>query len=135
MSIPGIIGVKPIDSKVVRVASTTAAFEAGQVWLPQTRYCNWIEDWINEVCSFPNGSAHDDRLDSMSYSLDHLAKNARPYQQSVPLAPICLDRKSPFGVAPEGSIWDVIDGNRPNSLQGMGTRKRSMYDLMNPTYA
>jgi phage terminase large subunit-like protein len=28
-SIPGIIGVKPIGSKVARVASTTTAFEAG----------------------------------------------------------------------------------------------------------
>ena len=48
--------------KVTRSLLWAAKAEAGKVILVRGP---WIEDFIEEVCSFPNG-AHDDQIDAMS---------------------------------------------------------------------
>ncbi len=48
-------------------------------------------------------------------------------RQSGPIAPISLDRPSPWVAHRGQDIWDIVDGNKPDALTGM--RKRSLYDL------
>jgi predicted phage terminase large subunit-like protein len=58
--VAGIIPVNPTESKEARAYAITPLFEAGNVAVPKNAI--WIEDYINELLSFPNG-AHDDQVD------------------------------------------------------------------------
>lgn len=63
--ISGIILVNPEGGKVSRANAASVAFEAGNVWLPETA---WIGDYVEELLQFPMGS-HDDRVDATSQAL------------------------------------------------------------------
>jgi len=54
----------------------TALFESGRVLLPER--APWVEAFIDEMCSFPNGR-HDDQVDSCVLALRKLVNdwNAR----------------------------------------------------------
>ena len=69
--IGGIVGVKPQGSKEARASAITALVEGGNVYLPSPRYA-WVGDFIEECCTFPNGT-HDDALDAMTQALTKLA--------------------------------------------------------------
>jgi predicted phage terminase large subunit-like protein len=62
----GIIPVKPVGDKVIRMAVASAKIEAGQVFLPQE--ADWLPDLEAELFAFP-GSRHDDQCDSISQAL------------------------------------------------------------------
>lgn len=63
--IPGLIGRNPDPhgNKVSRAAVATPRFEAGEVYLPKD--APWVADYVEELCSFPQG-AHDDMVDDTS---------------------------------------------------------------------
>jgi len=42
--------------------------EAGNVYLPYPSIAPWVNDFIEECATFPNG-AHDDQVDAMSQAL------------------------------------------------------------------
>ena len=69
--IRGIIPINPKGSKIARVSSVTPLIEAGNVYLPDPSICPWINEFIEECASFPNG-AHDDQVDAMSQALNRL---------------------------------------------------------------
>ncbi len=48
--IAGVIGVKPVGSKVARAASVQAIVESGAIVLPA--HAPWLEDWIDEGHAF-----------------------------------------------------------------------------------
>ena len=56
------------DGKIERVNGQTAKIEAGRVWLP--RSAPWLQDFLDEVRSFPSGK-YDDQVDSMTSFLMH----------------------------------------------------------------
>ncbi|CAN0281969.1 unnamed protein product [Discosporangium mesarthrocarpum] len=60
------IAVRPEREKIHRVDARTAVIEAGRVWLPES--APWLDDFLNEVTSFPNGR-YDDQVDSVSQFL------------------------------------------------------------------
>ncbi|MEN2765768.1 phage terminase large subunit [Ornithinibacillus xuwenensis] len=66
--LPGIIPVKPDGGKVARVNAVTPYIEAGNVYIPRTK---WIHDFVEECASFPSGK-HDDQVDAMSQALNRL---------------------------------------------------------------
>jgi hypothetical protein len=57
----------------------SAAFEAGNVWLPDAEIAPWVVEYVDEMCSFPNGT-HDDDVDSTTQALNRLIyyTNHRP---------------------------------------------------------
>lgn len=69
--IRGIIPVNPKGTKIARVSAVTPLIEAGNVYLPDPSICPWINEFIEECASFPNG-AHDDQVDAMSQALSRL---------------------------------------------------------------
>jgi predicted phage terminase large subunit-like protein len=69
--VPGIIPVTPEDSKQARASAVAPFAEAGNVHLPAPHLAPWIGDWIEEVCTFPNG-AHDDQVDAATQGLHRL---------------------------------------------------------------
>jgi hypothetical protein len=66
--ISGIIGVTPKTDKETRMSVASAKFEAGQVFLPESRL-PWLPDLEAELFAFPGGR-HDDQCDSISQALD-----------------------------------------------------------------
>ena len=66
-----IIPYKVSTDKVTRVAAVTDLIEGGRVLLP--RNAIWLDDFIEETVSFPNGT-HDDQVDALSMALDKLSR-------------------------------------------------------------
>jgi hypothetical protein len=134
--IPGVIPVRPQGGNVVRANAVSPTFEAGNVWFPRPQCAPWISEWQRELMDFPLGR-HDDRVDSCSQCLHWLRKRdpvANRNRINV-VAPVSIDRQNPFNFGQtSGSIWDVVDGNRPDSLPGMGSRWNSLYNLAHSTY-
>lgn len=67
--IPGLIPVEPEGGKIVRARAVTPEIESGNVYLPQNAV--WLQDFIEEVASFPNGM-HDDQVDGMTQALNRI---------------------------------------------------------------
>lgn len=63
--IPGIIPVAARGSKEERLHAVSSYFEAGDVWLPETR---WIQEYAEELVSFPN-APYDDQVDTTTQAL------------------------------------------------------------------
>lgn len=69
MEMDGVIPVNPEGGKVARANAVSPAIEAGRVFLP--RYGSFVEDFVSECSSFPNG-AHDDQVDAMTQALNRM---------------------------------------------------------------
>jgi predicted phage terminase large subunit-like protein len=78
--IPGLIPVTPQGGKVARAAAVSPLMEAGNVYLPHPLYAAWVNDFIEECATFPNG-AHDDQVDAMTQML--LYWNTAPQQTVI----------------------------------------------------
>lgn len=59
----------PTDSKEVRLSVASPVIECGRVWLVEG---DWVEDFLDEVCSFP-ACKHDEFVDILGYAIDDLA--------------------------------------------------------------
>lgn len=71
--IPGIIPVEPDGSKEARAAAVTPFFESGNVLLPDPSIAPWVNDYVEELMSFPNGK-HDDQVDSTTQALNRFGQ-------------------------------------------------------------
>lgn len=74
--IPGIVGFNPDVSKVARANAVIPYFEAGNFYLPEPTLNPWVEDYIEELVSFPNG-VNDDCVDATTQALLYLSKSIR----------------------------------------------------------
>ena len=66
------INLRPIKvdtDKGSRASAATIAAEAGRVYLPANQ--DWVEQFLDEVCSFP-AAPHDDWLDAFTQALNYL---------------------------------------------------------------
>lgn len=72
--ITGMVPYIPTESKVSRANSIAPLFEAGNVYLPDPSIAPWINDYIEELTSFPNGM-NDDQVDGTSQALIELREN------------------------------------------------------------
>ncbi len=54
------------QDKKARCQRSLAKAECGQIWLPQGKM-EWLQDWIDEVCTFPN-ARHDDVVDCLAWA-------------------------------------------------------------------
>lgn len=93
--IPGIVPVSPRGDKSSRLAAVSGIFEAGNVWVPDYNTAPWVEDYVQEMVTFPN-SANDDQVDATSQALSQLSK-----QQNNTDFRLCLSgsRTSPWEFA------------------------------------
>ena len=73
--IPGIIPVKADVSKESRLSAVAPQFEAGNVYVPDPTTNPWVQEWIDELCTFPN-AANDDQVDSASQALEYLRSHS-----------------------------------------------------------
>lgn len=82
-SVPGLIAVQPEGGKETRANAVQPLFEAGNVWLPDPSKYDWVEDYVEEMASFPDGR-HDDQVDSTTQALLRMSRgNLHLYQQAM----------------------------------------------------
>ena len=63
--------------KIQRLSIVSNIIKAGRVWVPESSnrrgfVRDWAEGMISQICSFPEGTAHDDFVDAMSQGLRYL---------------------------------------------------------------
>lgn len=74
--ISGIIPVTPDGGKVARAQAVSPDIEAGNVYLPDSSIAPWINDFVEEATSFPNG-LHDDQVDAMTQAINQINKRGQ----------------------------------------------------------
>ena len=72
-NISGIVPVTPHGGKEVRAQAVVPLFEAGNVYVPHPLYQAWVDEFVDELLTFPNG-AHDDEVDSCTQALVNLSR-------------------------------------------------------------
>ncbi|WP_439947174.1 phage terminase large subunit [Streptomyces sp. BBFR109] len=80
--VPGLIPINPKDSKYARASAVAPFQESGNVYLPDSSLAPWVEDYVVEHTSFPNGS-HDDQVDCTSQALDRLLGSTTGVEQAM----------------------------------------------------
>ena len=58
--IPGLVEFNPVGSKEERALSITPYLEAGNLFLPDPAKHPWVNDFINDLLTFPKGQYKDD---------------------------------------------------------------------------
>lgn len=81
-TVSGMIPITPKDSKYGRAASVSPFQEAGNVFLPAPELAPWIDEYVVEHSSFPNG-AHDDQVDGTTQALHRLLAGANSADQAM----------------------------------------------------
>lgn len=76
--IPGLVERPPEGSKESRLHAVSGDFEAGNVHLPDPSLdgADWVDDYIQELCVFPNG-ANDDQVDASTQALMEFKMRAK----------------------------------------------------------
>ncbi len=69
--VAGLIAVNPEGGKIARAQGVSAQVELGNVYLPHPAIAPWVDGFIDECASFPNGK-HDDQVDQMTQALNRL---------------------------------------------------------------
>jgi predicted phage terminase large subunit-like protein len=69
--ISGLVAVTPEGGKVARAQAVSPQVESGNVYLPHPAMAPWVESFIDECSSFPNGK-YDDQVDEMTQALNRL---------------------------------------------------------------
>lgn len=75
-TVTGIVAVEPEGGKIARAYAQQPLVEAHQVYLPDPKAAPWVEGFIRECASFPNGR-HDDRVDAFTQAMAQIAWVAR----------------------------------------------------------
>jgi len=74
--ISGIIPVNPDGSKVERAYAIQPQFEAGNVFIPDPSIAPWVNDYVEEIVSFPNAT-NDDQMDTTTQALNNLENRVK----------------------------------------------------------
>lgn len=69
--VAGLIPVEPDGSKEARAHAVTPTVEAGNVFIPDPTIAPWVNDFVEEYATFPNG-ANDDQVDAGTQALNRL---------------------------------------------------------------
>jgi predicted phage terminase large subunit-like protein len=67
----GIVMVNPQGGKVSRANAVTPLFEAGNVLVPKKSKAPWIEEWREEMASFPFAK-NDDDVDATTQAISYM---------------------------------------------------------------
>ena len=111
--IPGIVGVKPRESKYARASAVAPFIEAGNVFLPSPEIALFdAEGLIDESAAFPNG-AHDDQVDAVSQALAELLLDGTGAQAWIAWAKRKAEEAAAGTPAPEPRQDGHVNGHTP----------------------
>jgi len=66
--IPGMIAINPQGGKESRASAIAPLLEAGNVYFPHPAIFPWVDQFLDELLTFPRGN-HDDQVDAMTQAL------------------------------------------------------------------
>lgn len=69
--IPGLIAVTPEGGKIARASAVSTAIESGNVYIPHPALYPWVNQFLEQCSSFPQGK-NDDMVDAMTQALNKL---------------------------------------------------------------
>lgn len=72
--VSGLIEINPEGGKIARSNAVCPQVESGNVCLPHPATAPWVEAFIEEAATFPNGR-NDDQVDAMTQALNRLQSN------------------------------------------------------------
>lgn len=75
--ISGLIPVNPEGGKETRAAAVSPSFESGNVFLPDPSIAPWVNDYVEELTTFPLGK-NDDQVDSTTQALMRMVNPFTP---------------------------------------------------------
>jgi predicted phage terminase large subunit-like protein len=119
--VAGLIEVNPEGGKMSRAAAVSPEVEAGNWYLPHPSLAAWVEDFIEECASFPNGT-YDDQVDAWSQGGNYLRSRThgmlefyrsevmeqrRMIAQALNIA--IPDEELPAMIGPGPSPWDAFN--------------------------
>lgn len=79
--LPGLLAVNPEGGKVARANAVSPYVEAGNVYLPHPAIAPWVDRFIEECATFPNGK-YDDQVDQMTQALIRMHTRPAPRPQT-----------------------------------------------------
>jgi predicted phage terminase large subunit-like protein len=85
--IPGLVAVVPDGGKVARAQAVSPQVESGNVYLPHPAIAPWVEAFVEECSTFPNGK-YDDQVDQMTQALNRMRAIVAIKKNPIP-APVC----------------------------------------------
>lgn len=97
--------------KVTRLTLCSPEFESGNVLFPESNSQPWVEEFLNEITTFPRGKFND-RVDSTSQLLNYVASELAVVQKQVPYLQILQE---------ENSLSDQIAQKRIKENNAKGT--------------
>jgi predicted phage terminase large subunit-like protein len=80
--ISGLVAITPEGGKVARAQAVSPQVESCNVYLPHPAIAPWVESFIDECSSFPNGK-YDDQVDQMTQVLNRLRGAVAPPKKPV----------------------------------------------------
>lgn len=80
--IAGIVPVETDGSKYARFESISPQFESGNIYLPDPSIAPWVNDYIEELVSFPNAQ-NDDQVDATSQAVRELSKHSDVFTEDL----------------------------------------------------
>lgn len=88
----GLIGVEVHDSKVARAHAVSPLFAAGNVYVPHPELYQWVNDYVSQLCVFPNGTQKDD-VDSTTQAISQTMPRAEQiaviqWDERVSISPV-----------------------------------------------
>jgi len=101
--------------KVTRALPATARADSGRFWMPPLTVGAWVQEWIDELLSFPN-AAHDDCVDTTAYAARVQAAHWLP-QESGEAVRVRRAARPAQGAIDEA--YTAATGTSPNSIDYM----------------
>jgi len=81
--IPGLVAVVPDGGKIARAQAVSPQVESGNVYLPHPSIAPWVEAFVEECSTFPNGK-YDDQVDQMTQALNRMRAMVAVKQNPIP---------------------------------------------------
>jgi len=69
-----IVGINPDQNKFARASAVSHLYETGRVLIPDPECLPWVEDYIEELCSYTAESTKDDIVDCQSQALQQMIR-------------------------------------------------------------
>jgi len=96
--IPGLIAVNPAGGKIARAQAVSPQCESSNVYLPHPAVAPWVDEFIEEAATFPNGR-HDDQVDEMTQALIRMQEST-PEPSRIYYNPWAARGEAPFTTEP-----------------------------------
>jgi len=81
--ISGLVAVVPDGGKIARAQAVSPQVESGNVYLPHPSIAPWVEAFVEECSTFPNGK-YDDQVDQMTQALNRMRAMVAVKQNPIP---------------------------------------------------